>query len=122
MTVIPFVQPEVLEFVSELSYLSGYKAAVFDTKIRFESSEAEVRSKWQREKDALERVAGFVRELLTSLESVELEGIEEHLSERINARKVELGVDNLEFQAELYETERAIGLIANIRKEHLLAA
>ena len=121
MTYNCLLQPDVLEFLSGLSYLSGYKTAVFDTKIRFESTDRKEVERWKRERDAIEKLISFVQTLIAAGREIELTALEAELVDRINLRRAELGIESLEYQAELFETERAIGLISNIQKMKLAA-
>lgn len=105
---------ELIEFLNELSYLRGYKAAVFDSKIRFSNEDSETVEKWERERLALDELSSFVTSQIGP--GITLGQMSERLKTRVQDRRKLLGSGSTQYAADLYETERALGMIENLQR------
>lgn len=116
--VVP-LDPQVVEFLSQLSYLRGYKSALFDAKIRFQPGEKAEAQRWTAELDAANHLLVQTSHLMSNQSGLSLEDVESALLDQVPAISHSEGdksPGSVRDGALRYMVERALGLIVEIRR------
>ena len=107
---------QVVDFFSQLSYLRGYKAALYDAKIRFQVADKEVVKRWNFELEAFARLTAQISALLTQNPGIGMDELQAELSEMVSVEKSDKDLPPEAFDAMRYAVERSLGIIVELRR------
>ncbi len=110
------IDPQVVDFFSQLSYLRGYKSALFDAKIRFQTAEKDVLKRWTQELEAVTRLTNYFSNIMVQNSRFSLADVESYLLDALAVDKTDLRLTADGVEAMRHTVEKALGILVEIKR------